>query len=105
MVDSRARPARLPYAIFMLVGGVILLIGKPLLDSDVTSLFGAILLAASGLLGNVVALTKGALWDRGGFAYFKDDPIYFSLVFFMWFVGGGLLLVMATAALWLRLAG
>ena len=61
MVDSRARPARLPYAIFMLVGGVILLIGKPLLDSDVTSLFGAILLAASGLLGNVVALTKGAL--------------------------------------------
>ncbi len=62
-------------------------------------------MCSSCLLGNTVALSRGALWSWGGFAYFKDDPVHFVLLFFMWFVGGGFLLVMATAALWQRLAG
>ena len=55
-------------------------------------------------LGNTVALSRGAL-ELGVVSYFKDDPVHFVLLFFMWFVGGGFLLVMATAALWQRLAG
>ena len=94
-------PRVMPYAIAVAIGGALLLAGKPL-GSVTASLVGGLLMSSAALLGNLMALRKGAVFDRGGFVYLKDDPLNFFLAFALWVGGSTWITVVCATELWSR---